>query len=63
MTVQDAIEAIRAEADQAGRTFQANRKNNEPETSIAYDEGRRRGLLDALEIVPELNGNGDPSGA
>lgn len=54
MTIQDAIRAIKLELEQVERTYRENRQNREPATSIAYDEGRRRGLLDALDVISEL---------
>jgi hypothetical protein len=45
------MDKLQQEADQAGDVFRRNKKENAPAVSTAYDEGRRRGLLDALEIV------------
>ena len=49
---QAAVE-IQQEIDRAGQVYQENKKNNSPPESLAYDEGRRRGLIDALEILKE----------
>lgn len=51
MTLEQVIEKIEWEIDNAREVAKANRAGGSPPQSVAYDEGRYAGLRDALDIV------------
>lgn len=57
--INELAEAIQREVEQSERVYRENKEAGAPALSTAYDEGRRRGLLDALEIVLQ---RANPSG-
>lgn len=53
--LEEIVAELQREAERAGEIYRANRDAGSPAPSLGYDEGRRRGILDAIDIVQKHN--------